>query len=181
MDTSIDARKYSTSAMTKERLPTTQYNMYNKVEFLGAWRQLIEFYGCEDNLKHERMPEGYNIESWRRGRSTAEVLLQSHLIDSVYQNITKTSGDSPYSKWRELEAMFLSRQDTEVLTNAQTCLIRCKQGPEQSILEHSGNFNKAVRLLADLEDIHVKDDKYVLCLFKQSLNMVYTEVFRRWR
>ena len=63
MDTSIDARKYSTSAMTKERLPTTQYNMYNKVEFFGAWRQLIEFDGCEDNLKHERMPEGYNVES----------------------------------------------------------------------------------------------------------------------
>ena len=100
MDTSIDARKYSTSAMTKERFPITQYNMYNKVEFLGAWRQLVKFYGCEDNLNHERMPEGYNVESWRRGRSTAEVLLQSHLIDSVYQNITKTSGDSPYSKWR---------------------------------------------------------------------------------
>ena len=74
--------------------------------------------------------------------------------------------------------MFRSCQDTEMLTNAQTCLIRCKQGPEQSILEHSGNFNKAVRLLADLDNIHVKDDKFVLCLSEQSLNMVYTEVFR---
>ena len=178
MDTSIETRRYKATAMTKDRLPTIQYNMYNKVEFLAGWRQLVEFYGCEDNLKLEEMPTEYDVETWRRGHSSANVLLQSHLIDSVYQNITRNSGDSPYVKWKELEAIFLNRQDTEVLTNAQTALITCKQGPEQSILEHTGNFNKAMRLLRDLKDTHVEDGNYVLCLFKQSLNLVYTEVLR---
>ena len=30
----------------------------------------------------------------------------------------------------------------------------------------------------DLKDEHVKDNKYVCCLFKQSLNLQYTEVLR---
>jgi hypothetical protein len=62
--------------------------------------------------------------------------------------------------------------------NAQTALLQCKQGPEESVLEHSGKFNKAIRRLLDLEDTHVKDEQYVCCLFKQSLNFQYTEVLR---
>ena len=83
----------SVSAMTKDRLPTTKYDMYNKMEFLSAWR---------------------------RGHSTACVLLQVHLIDSVYQNISRTSGESPAAKWRALEKIFLKKHNTQVLTNAQT-------------------------------------------------------------
>ena len=139
----------------------------NKMEFLSAWRQLLDVYGCEDNLKYEEMPEGYDVEAWRRGHSTAKVLLETHLIESVFLNITRSSEDSPFAKWTVLENMFLNKHDSEVLTKAQTALLQCKQGPKESVLEHSGKFNKAVTRLVDLKDDHVKDENYVCCLFKQ--------------
>jgi hypothetical protein len=46
------------------------------------------------------------------------------------------------------------------------------------MLEHTKKFNRAIRLLVDLQDQHVEDDKYVCCLFKQSLNFTNTEVLR---
>ena len=46
------------------------------------------------------------------------------------------------------------------------------------MLEHSGKFNRAVTRLVDFKDDHVKDNKYVCCLFKQSLNLQYTEVLQ---
>ena len=88
---SKEYRQQRVSAMTKDRLPTTKYDMYNKMEFLSAWRQLLEFYGCEDNLKYAEMPEGYDVEAWRRGHSTAKVLLETHLIESVFLNIRSSS------------------------------------------------------------------------------------------
>ena len=126
--------------------------MYNRVEFLAAWKQVVEFYGCQDNFKTAKMPEGYDLEAWRRGHSTALVLLQAHLVESVYRNIVQTSEDTPHQLWTVLEAMFLDKQDKEAILNAQTALLQCKQGPEQSFLEHSGNFNNAIRLLRDLGD-----------------------------
>jgi hypothetical protein len=58
------------TAMTRDKLPNTKYNMYNKVEFLAAWKQVVEFYGCQDNFKTAEMPEGYDLEAWRRGHSS---------------------------------------------------------------------------------------------------------------
>ena len=170
--------KIRATAMTRDRLPTTRYNMYNKVEFLAAWKQVVEFYGCQDNFKTAEMPEGYDLEAWRRGHSTAIVLLQTHLEEAVYENIIETSQDTPYEMWKVLQEMFLAKHDDEALSNAQSALLQCKQGPTDSILEHSGRFNKIVRLLHDLDDTHVKDDKYVYTIFKQSLNITYAEVFR---
>ena len=164
--------------MTKDKLPTTKYNMYNKMEFLNAWRQVVEFYGCQDNFLHDKMPEGYNAETWQRGQSAANVLLQTHLEDSVFQNIVRSSKETPFAKWARLEKLFLKKQDAEVLSRAQTALILAKQGPEESILEHAGKFNRAISLLVDLGDQHVEDDKYICCLFKQSLNLQYTEILR---
>ena len=175
---SSETRSARVSAMTKDKLPSTKYNMYNKMEFLCAWRQILEFYGCKDNFLHDEMPDGYNVEDWRRGQSTANVLLQTHLEDSVFQNIVRSSEESPHVKWVRLENLFLKKQDAEVLTRAQTGLLLTKQGPEESMLEHTGKFNRAIRLLVDLRDQHVEDDKYVCCLFKQSLNFTYTEVLR---
>jgi hypothetical protein len=74
MENTNESRRLRATAMTKDKLPTTQYNMYNKVECLGAWRQLLDFYGCEDNFKYKTMPDGYDEEMWRRGHSTANVL-----------------------------------------------------------------------------------------------------------
>ena len=74
--------------------------------------------------------------------------------------------------------MFLAKQDKEALSNAQSALLQCKQSPEESFLHHSGNFNKIVRLLRDLGDTHVQDEDYVFMIFKQSLNMTYSEVLR---
>ena len=127
--------------MTKDKLPTTKYNIYNKVEFIAAWKQVAEFYGCEDNFKTNEMPTDYDLEAWRRGHSTALVLLQNHLIDEVYQNIIQTSGDTPFEMWRQLEQLFLAKQDSAALANAQSELLRCKQGPEESILQHTSKFN----------------------------------------
>jgi len=135
MDTSFDTRKGRATAMTKDRLPTVKYNMYNKTEFLAAWKQVVEFYGCEDNFTMEEMPKDYDLEAWRRGHSTALVLLQNHLIDEVYHNIVETSEDTPFQMWKQLEGLFLARQDREALSNAQKKLLRCKQAPEVSILE----------------------------------------------
>ena len=104
--------------------------------------------------------------------------LQTHLTESVYENIVQTSEDTPYQLWTVLEKIFLERQDKEALSNAQSALLQCKQGPEQSFLEHSGKFNKVIRLLRDLGDTHVKDESYVFTIFKQSLNITYTEVLR---
>ena len=137
---SSETQSARVSAMTKDKLPTTKYNIHNKIEFLSAWRQVVEFYGCGDNFAHDGMPEGYNKEAWQRGQSTANVLLQTHLEDSVLQNINRSFEETPFAKWARLEKLFLKKHDAEVLTRAQTALILAKQGPEESILEHAGKF-----------------------------------------
>jgi hypothetical protein len=154
------SEKHRATAMTRDKLPTTKYNMYNKVEFLAAWKQVVEFYGCQDNFVLAEMPEGYDLEAWRRGHSTALVLLQTHLTESVYKNLLRTSEDTPHQLWNVLERMFLESQDKDALSNAQSSLLQCKQGPEQSFLDHSGRFNIAVQLLRDLNDDIVKNESY---------------------
>ena len=138
----------------------------------------MEFYGCQDNFATAEMPKGYDLEAWRRGHSTALVLLQTHLEKAVYENVVHGSNDTPYQIWTVLQKMFLAKQDKEALSNAQSALLQCKQSPEESFLHHSGNFNKIVRLLRDLGDTHVQDEDYVFTIFKQSLNMTYSEGLR---
>jgi hypothetical protein len=96
----------------------------------------------------------------------------------VYRNIAEETGDTPAAMWRTLSGMFLDKQDKDALSNAHTALLQCKQGPEQTFLEHSGNFNHALRLLRDLKDEVVKNEVYVYTLFKQSLNLQYSEILR---
>ena len=96
------------------------------------------------------MPEGYDLPAWGRGHSTAIVLLQTHLEEAVYENTTETSQDTPYDMWNVLQEMFLAKHDDEALSNTQSALLQCKQGPTDSIVGYSGKFNKIVRLLQDL-------------------------------
>ena len=178
MELTGSAHRIAADKITKDRLPTTKYDLYNKVEFLADWPLLVDFYGCQPNLQSDEKPEGTSDERWAQGRTAANLLFQNHLTASVYKNICDSSQDTPHAKWTRLRTLFLDINEKEFLSNARTNLLECKQGPDVDIVEHTGEFNNRLRILRDLKDKSVEDPDWVFTIFKESLNITYHEILR---
>jgi hypothetical protein len=86
MELTGSAHRIAADKITKDRLPTTKYDLYHNVKFLADWPLLVDFYGCQPNLQSDEKPEGTSDERWAQGRTAANLLFQNHLTASVYKN-----------------------------------------------------------------------------------------------